>query len=168
MVETSYNSECIETTNKDSANTEWKSNQSLCSLNNITLNHCEYRSNDGHGNVTCDKNSNQWSYEEIQHSRHSLVEPLLKLTHEQDCNDNWNDMALVTSLIDVVCTKPYIPFSNLRCLHSCNTPSIDQGWVNHYETDNRCKELITTELLRCGDCNQDRQHRKSRTCEEVD
>ncbi len=97
------------------------------------------------------------------------MEPLLELTHQENGDDHRNDVSLVSDLIYMPGAEPYAPLRDLlACLFKrSDVPGIYQIRVDHYETDYSRKELIPAEFLRRAYSDEDRQHRKSCTCEEI-
>ena len=93
VVKTHDNRPGIESTHKACA--DGVADQNLCECKDVCLSSSEDRADDPKCEESRYKYSGQRSYEQVDHLRNVLVQPFLNLTHEEYCDNDRNDVALV-------------------------------------------------------------------------
>ena len=137
------------------ADTEGQGQKLLYPIQDTVFHSYKDRTDDGKGQVTCDKDADQRRHKQVKHGRNNLVQTLFNLAHDKYRDDNRNDMSLIAHQVYSVKAKP----DRKSLFHTLGRyrPGVLQIRMNHHHTDDCAQIGISAEYLGRAVRNQNGQ-----------
>ncbi len=152
---TSHYRQGIQTAHNHTSDSERKSDQLLYPADDSIFNRDKYWSDDGIGQISCCKHTNQRCYKQIKHGRNHFVKFFLDDTHHKYGNNHRNHMPLIAHQVYLIQSKPHA--LGLLYTFRRHRPCILQIRVDHQHTDDSAQIGIAAKDFRRAIGDQDRQ-----------